>query len=76
MSLHTLILVPLTTQYCHYHPFEIVRAGNRLTHVEISCSRGFYVRSFIRDLGAALGSVATMDELIRTEQGDIKLGAV
>lgn len=35
---------------------------------------GFYVRSFIHDLGKALGTEAHMVKLVRTRQGDYELG--
>ena len=35
---------------------------------------GFYVRSLCQDLGAAIGSLGMMTELVRTQQGDFVLG--
>ncbi|XP_045027043.1 probable tRNA pseudouridine synthase 1 isoform X1 [Daphnia magna] len=36
---------------------------------ELSCSKGFYVRSLVHDLGLALDSCAYLDELERIRQG-------
>ncbi|KAI9801534.1 MAG: hypothetical protein M1825_003213 [Sarcosagium campestre] len=42
--------------------------------IRLTCTSGFYVRSLCDDLGKALGSLAIMTELVRTRQGDYKLG--
>lgn len=40
----------------------------------LTVSSGFYVRSFIHDLGIALGSASHMIALVRTRQSDFALG--
>ncbi|KAI9678562.1 MAG: hypothetical protein M1817_005619 [Caeruleum heppii] len=40
----------------------------------ITSTSGFYVRSLCHDLGAAVGSLALMSELVRTRQGPFELG--
>lgn len=42
--------------------------GNE-AEIEVTCSKGTYIRSLIDDIGEKLGSFATMTELIRTENG-------
>lgn len=42
--------------------------------LRITCGGGFYVRSLCHDLGAEVGSLGTMAELVRTRQGDFELG--
>jgi len=42
-------------------------------HVSLTVSKGFYVRSFARDLGRALGTVAHLGELRRTGSGRLTL---
>lgn len=42
--------------------------------LRMTVTSGFYVRSLCHDLGAALGSLGIMAELVRTRQGDFKLG--
>lgn len=44
-------------------------AEARTCDVELSCSKGFYVRSFARDLAARLGTVAHLYALRRTRSG-------
>lgn len=43
--------------------------------VELTVSAGTYVRSFARDLGAALGLPAHLSGLVRTASGDVSLEA-
>lgn len=38
-------------------------------HVRVDCGKGFYVRSFARDLGELLGSLAHLTALRRTQSG-------
>lgn len=40
----------------------------------LTVTSGFYVRSFIHDIGKALGSEAHMVKLVRTRQADFELG--
>ncbi|RPB09245.1 pseudouridine synthase, partial [Morchella conica CCBAS932] len=42
--------------------------------IRMTVGSGFYVRSLVYDLGEALGSAAHMVKLVRTHQGDFKLG--
>lgn len=52
-------------------------AAKDITGPEFTCrivsSGGFYVRSFIHDLGEDLGTAAFMTELTRTRQGKLKI---
>lgn len=41
--------------------------------IEIKCSKGTYVRSLVRDIGKALGTVAYTKDLIRTAVGPYRL---
>lgn len=43
--------------------------------IRMKVTSGFYVRSLCQDLGAAVGSLGMMTELIRTQQGDFELGS-
>ncbi|KAI9820969.1 MAG: hypothetical protein M1832_003441 [Thelocarpon impressellum] len=43
--------------------------------LRVTSTSGFYVRSLCHDLGAALGSLAIMAELVRTRQGPFDLRA-
>jgi tRNA pseudouridine55 synthase len=42
-------------------------------HLEITCSKGTYIRSLARDIGEALGTTGCLQTLIRTRVGDHKL---
>jgi len=44
-------------------------------HVSITCSAGFYVRSFAHELGRMLGCGACLDALRRTRSGEFSLAA-
>ena len=50
--------------------FDIVRSGNTL---DITCSKGTYIRSLIHDLGQKLGCGACMTALNRTASGQFGL---
>lgn len=43
--------------------------------VELAVSKGYYVRSFARDLGEALGCPAHLDRLVRTRAGAFELAS-
>ena len=48
----------------------------KLPHIEfeITCGKGTYIRSLVRDLGEALGTGAYLSRLCRTRIGDFRLG--
>jgi tRNA pseudouridine55 synthase len=48
---------------------ELLRYDAPDAYLKISCSKGTYIRSFARDIGAALGSGAHLTELRRTKIG-------
>ncbi|KAF2238895.1 pseudouridine synthase [Viridothelium virens] len=49
-------------------------SGPPAAKIRMTVTSGFYVRSFCHDLGAAVGSLALMSELVRTRQGAFELG--
>ena len=53
--------------------FEISRFENAEVHFRISCSKGTYIRSLARDLGAILGVGAYLKSLCRTRIGSYSL---
>jgi tRNA pseudouridine55 synthase len=55
------------------YTLEIKRVELPEFEFRMHCSGGTYVRSFVRDLGKELGTVATMTSLVRTVQGDFSL---
>jgi len=44
-----------------------------LVTLEISCGKGTYIRSIVRDVAAALGTVGYAKDLVRTEVGEWRL---
>jgi tRNA pseudouridine55 synthase len=48
--------------------------GPPAVKLRMTVTSGFYVRSLSHDLGKKVGSLATMCELVRTRQGDFRLG--
>lgn len=55
------------------HTLSLVDWTPPVLTVNIDCSKGFYVRSFARDLGERMGSCAYLSNLIRTRAGDFDL---
>jgi len=53
--------------------FEITHINLPEVHFRLVCSKGFYVRSLVRDFGEALGVGAYMSSLERTRIGDLKI---
>ncbi len=41
-----------------------------LCPADVECHSGVYMRSLVRDIATALGTVAVVDSLIRTQCGD------
>lgn len=52
---------------------EIIDITLPLVTMEISCSKGTYIRSLCRDIGQKLGCMAAMQDLIRTRVGEFYL---
>lgn len=57
--------VEVTLSQCEVVEIE----GPRVT-LDITCSKGTYIRSIARDMGERLGTVATLDYLRRTRSGE------
>ncbi|KAI9667535.1 MAG: hypothetical protein M1821_000351 [Bathelium mastoideum] len=53
---------------------EPLSPGPPAVKLRMTVTSGFYVRSFCHDLGAAVGSLGLMSELVRTRQGVFELG--
>jgi tRNA pseudouridine55 synthase len=52
---------------------ELVRFGDGQARVHLTCSAGFYVRSFAHSLGELVGTGACLEALRRTRSGDFTL---
>ena len=55
------------------HEMQVLESGLPDFKVDVTCSKGTYIRSLARDLGTALDSGAFLTGLIRTEIGDYDL---
>ncbi|KAF3923253.1 hypothetical protein ABW21_db0201025 [Orbilia brochopaga] len=57
-------------------PQPVYHEGGKppVVHLRMTVSGGTYVRSIVNDIGAALGSAATLVSLTRSRQGDYQLG--
>jgi tRNA pseudouridine55 synthase len=51
----------------------LIKFIDNIATIDICCSSGTYIRSFARDLGLKLGSVAYMAGLIRLSSGDFNI---
>ena len=49
------------------HDFEIINFEKPNFRIKISCSKGFYVRSLVNDIGIKLGTHAYLYSLVRTK---------
>ncbi|KAJ4356264.1 pseudouridine synthase pus4 [Didymosphaeria variabile] len=54
-------------------PGESTATAAPAVKVRLTVSSGFYVRSFAYDLGTTCGSLATLDELVRTRQANFAI---
>lgn len=52
---------------------DVLSFKDNEAEIEVSCSKGTYIRSLINDIGEKLGTYATMTELIRTENGGFSI---
>lgn len=55
------------------HSLSLTRVDRERLAIEVHCSKGTYVRALARDVGAALGTVALLETLVRTAFGDFPL---
>jgi len=69
------VVVPKASQV-HVYRIEMhdfVPGEYPLVTLEIACGKGTYIRSIVRDVAEALGTVGYAKDLIRTEVGDWRL---
>ena len=52
---------------------ELINKSENTFTFKTLVSKGCYIRSLINDIGEQLGTYATMTELLRTKQGDVKI---
>ena len=59
----------LPVRHVTIHDLRLLSFDGRRGTFAVTCSKGTYVRSLIRDLGQALGTCACMTYLVRTQAG-------
>ncbi len=52
---------------------SLLEFNENVVKIKTLVSKGTYIRSLIKDIGDALGTYATMTDLIRTKQGDFSI---
>ena len=57
----------------HIYSLDIARSDERNYTLDISCSKGTYIRTLCADIGAALGCGGAMSSLVRTHCGGFSL---
>ena len=66
-------MVELPKRRVHILDLKILDIHDNEIQFETTVSKGTYIRSLIEDLGASLGTIATMSSLRRTKQGNISI---
>jgi tRNA pseudouridine55 synthase len=61
--------VDIKIRDAHIYDFKVEASQFPLVQFEITCSKGTYIRSIVRDLGVALASGAYLNKLVRTHIG-------
>jgi tRNA pseudouridine55 synthase len=67
--------IPLPVRRVTVDHFELVKWENPFIHFRVSCSKGTYVRSLARDVGAKLGTGGLLASLRRLSIGALTLDA-
>ena len=57
----------------HIYSLDIARSDERNYTLDVSCSKGTYIRTLCADIGAALGCGGAMSSLVRTRCGGFSL---
>lgn len=57
----------------HIYSIAVARIDDRNYTLDVSCSKGTYIRTLCADIGSALGCGGTMSSLVRTESGGFSL---
>ena len=65
--------VEMKPRNIHISKLELLAFGEKHLQLDVSCSKGTYIRSLAYDLGMALNSGAHLSGLVRTRIGDYQL---
>lgn len=58
----------------HIHQIRVLRMELPRVWIEVSCSKGTYIRTLCHDAGAQLGCGGCMEKLLRTRVGEFEIG--
>lgn len=65
--------VTLPTREINISSIKLLDYHDDLIKFKVTVSKGTYIRSLIEDIGKTLQTVATMEDLVRTKQGNYKI---
>ncbi len=65
--------VTLPNREINISSIELLDYHDDLIKFKVTVSKGTYIRSLIEDIGKTLQTVATMEDLVRTKQGNYKI---
>lgn len=65
--------VTLPTREINISSIELLDYHDDLIKFKVTVSKGTYIRSLIEDIGKTLQTVATMEDLVRTKQGNYNI---
>lgn len=65
--------ITMQTRKVYISTLEVTRIALPEVHIRVVCSKGTYIRSLARDIGAALNTGAYLHSLARTRIGDYHL---
>lgn len=57
----------------HFYEIRIMEINLPLVHLQVTCSKGTYIRTLCHDMGEKLGCGAAMESLVRTRVGRFTL---
>ena len=63
----------MPTREINISNIELLDYHDDLIKFKVTVSKGTYIRSLIEDIGKTLQTVATMEDLVRTKQGNYKI---
>lgn len=64
------IEVEIPKKKVHIYSIKLIDYTHPYVDIEVTCSKGTYIRSLANDFGEMLGSGATLYSLVRTKHGD------
>ncbi len=66
--------VPRKARRVQIYDIRILKAELPRIEMEVSCSKGTYIRTLCHDIGEKIGCGGCMESLVRTQSGDFEIG--